>query len=960
MALIRYSRGTKRATKTVEQCNSASEDAFIDGILADVAGAKYQQFFCAPVRKGTHPKGAKDPGYQGEKYWRLSAHVEPWRVARFDCDSFDSPRTFNELKTYLNRFKGFLYTTTNYTASAPRCRFVVLLNAEVNRDEGKRVCEGIAAEIDAHMKALADDDLIGDWTPVIGWDNAVYLAEQQCYMPVADPTGTLKTKSGEPITPAISVRFNGELADVAHYLALVPETPKRDRNRDKGKPLPSDDDPATSDAFCQFEGIDKNTMDDLRSALHSPGMLRISAGPRKPWQSVIAALCYLKETPLEDAAYKLAREWSEAGGLAFEEQAFEDVWATSRADVTSYKAIFTEAQRLGWTNPQILRPYVELEKAGFYMTGDGLMENISAGAKSDADFTARKISACFYNLGQTRDADSGNWGQLLAFKDRDGCYKRFIVPDAELHKQGSDIPRQLAADGLWINTDMGKRLLAYLNIVRSPKRITCTPSTGWCGENAFVLSDGAVGPGAEKVIFQHTGRVKHHTGQAGTLDEWKQSIAAPVAGNSRLIFAVCVALAAPLMSPAGLEGGVFSLLGVSTKGKSTAQRVAASVWGKGTTDGGYVGTWNATETAVEMLAAAHNDMPLILDELKAASPKLVGRVAHTLAAGQGKARGTKEITLRENFRWRTLVLASSEKPFESFLHAAGEIVEAGQQARFVDVPAIVNEITGVFDNLHGVPVSTENAKAFADNLSRAAVRYYGTAGRAWLNYLTAAGFGQINLLVGELRDTFRQQYRPDDAGSQLDRVLERFTICAVAGELATRAGVTGWQTGEALAGVGACFTAYVEQRGTLRDMEGVNGVEHLKRYLSDYGRSRFVRHSGDKTTVHDGYVATVSGGKVIESDDFNNLTIPETQPDTGVEVHYWIFSEAMDRILEGHNLMSTIASMEESGALITGEARKKEPGRLTPKGRVANPRGYDPVDRNRRRYYRINGNMLFS
>lgn len=958
MALIRYSRGTKRTAKTVEQCNAASEDAFIDGILADVASAKYQQFFCAPMRKGTHPKGAKNPGYRGEKYWRLSAHVEPWRVARFDCDSFDSPRTFNELKTYLNRFKGFLYTTTNYTPSEPRCRFVILLDAEVDREEGKRVCEGIQAEIEAHFSQLLADDLTGYWSPAIGWDKSVYQGEQQCYMPVVDPTGNLKTTSGEAVTPAISLRFDGELANTAHYLERVPE--KVQHNRTRGKRNLDLSDSATSEAFLQFEGIDKHTMADLRSALYSPGLMRISEGGRQPWQKIIAALCYLKDTPLESEAYQLAREWSEAGGAAFDEQAFETCWETSRADYTSYKVIFTEAQRSGWKNPQILRPYLDLEKPGFYMTADGLMENIAAGAKSDGDFVARKISACFVNKGQTRDADSGNWGQLLAFKDRDGCYKRFIVPDAELHKQGSDIPRQLAADGLWINTDMGKRLLAYLNIARSPKRITCTPSTGWCGENAFVLSDGAVGPGAEKVIFQHTGRVKHHTGQAGTLDEWKQSIAAPVAGNSRLIFAVCVALAAPLMSPAGLEGGVFSLLGVSTKGKSTAQRVAASVWGKGTTDGGYVGTWNATETAVEMLAAAHNDMPLILDELKAASPKLVGRVAHTLAAGQGKARGTKEITLRENFRWRTLVLASSEKPFESFLHAAGEIVEAGQQARFVDVPAIVNEITGVFDNLHGVPVSTENAKAFADNLSRAAVRYYGTAGRAWLNYLTAAGFGQINLLVGELRDTFRQQYRPDDAGSQLDRVLERFTICAVAGELATRAGVTGWQTGEALAGVGACFTAYVEQRGTLRDMEGVNGVEHLKRYLSDYGRSRFVRHSGDKTSVHDGYVATVSGGKVIESDDFNNLTIPETQPDTGVEVHYWIFSEAMDRILEGHNLMSTIASMEESGALITGEARKKEPGRLTPKGRVANPRGYDPVDRNRRRYYRINGNMLFS
>lgn len=92
------------------------------------------------MRKGTHPKGAKETGYQGEKYWRLLAHTEPWRVARFDCDCFDSLQTFEALKTYLQKFKGFLYTTTNYTPTSPRCRFVILLDTEVRRDEGKRVC----------------------------------------------------------------------------------------------------------------------------------------------------------------------------------------------------------------------------------------------------------------------------------------------------------------------------------------------------------------------------------------------------------------------------------------------------------------------------------------------------------------------------------------------------------------------------------------------------------------------------------------------------------------------------------------------------------------------------------------------------------------------------------------------------------------------------------------------------
>lgn len=41
MALIRYSHGTTRATKIVEQRSTTSEGDFIDKILADVASAKY-------------------------------------------------------------------------------------------------------------------------------------------------------------------------------------------------------------------------------------------------------------------------------------------------------------------------------------------------------------------------------------------------------------------------------------------------------------------------------------------------------------------------------------------------------------------------------------------------------------------------------------------------------------------------------------------------------------------------------------------------------------------------------------------------------------------------------------------------------------------------------------------------------------------------------------------------------
>ncbi|EIV1873752.1 DUF927 domain-containing protein [Salmonella enterica] len=952
MALIHYSRGTKRAAKTVEQRSATSEDDFIDKILADVASAKYQQFFCAPVRKGTHPKGAKETGYQGEKYWRLSAHVEPWRVARFDCDGFDSLQTFETLKAYLTKFKGFLYTTTNYTPATPRCRFVILLDAEVSRDEGKRVCKGIAAEIDRYLQDSAD--LIGGWQPVVAWDESVYLAEQQCYTPVVDPTGNLKTKTGEKVTDAITLRFDGELANVAHYLTIVPEEPKRQRRKmavHADQTETSEADPTTSEYWALWEGIDQHTMDDLRSALFSPGMIKISEGPRKPWQAVIASLCYLKDTPFADAAYQLALEWSEAGGAAFDMAVFTETWETSRADLTSYKAIFADAQRKGWENPQTLRPYFEKEKTGFYMTGDGLMENYMSGSGNSKEIAARKVSAAFAVRGRTRDAYGDNWGRLVEFSDFDGETKHYVVPDEHLHKQGSDVPQRLAAMGLWINSGMAKPLLTYLNITSAPKRITCTAITGWHDGKAFVLPDRSIGKDANSVMYQHRGRDKCQLAQAGNLIEWQQHIAAKCAGNSRLVFSVCVALAAPLMDVTGMDGGVFSLLGASTKGKSTAQHVAASVWGKGTTSGGYVRTWNTSLVGLEVMATTHNDLPLILDELKAVPAKIVGSTAYMLAMGRGKERGTKDITLREVLQWRTLVLASSERPFDSYLKAAGETVEAGQQARFVDVPAIVSDTTGLFDTLHGLELTEEYSKQFADGLNRSAATYYGTAGIAWLEYITRSVRSKLIAYVDKLREDFRQQYRPQDTGAQLDRVMERFTLCAVAGEVATAAGITSWQEGEAFKGVGSCFLDYVAERGTLRDMEGVNGVDHLRQYLSDNGHANFMRSAMDNVRVHDGFISPMDGG--CSSTDFDNLDIhAPDQEGEGVAECYWILPDAMQRILANHNHIATLNALVALGGLVCGTNKD---------GSIDyNPRKIDPVLGWRRRYYRVDANVLFS
>ena len=89
------------------------------------------------------------------------------------------------------------------------------------------------------------------------------------------------------------------------------------------------------------------------------------------------------------------------------------------------------------------------------------------------------------------------------------------------------------------------------------------------------------------------------------------------------MLAACCAFAAPLLGPLGEQGRSFHLHGKSSSGKTTALRVAASVWGgeAGTGALGYVRQWRATGNGVEGLAQAHSDTLLAMDEIGTADPR---------------------------------------------------------------------------------------------------------------------------------------------------------------------------------------------------------------------------------------------------------------------------------------------------------------------------------------------------
>lgn len=492
--------------------------------------------------------------------------------------------------------------------------------------------------------------------------------------------------------------------------------------------------------------------------------------------------------------------------------------------------------------------------------GGGYFETLQAGlffVEQDKEGHTRKrhISGPLQIIAKTRNSNGQAWGRLLQWKDDEGRTHEWAMPMGLTQGDGLELRRELADNGLWISPETLSRQLLTAYIGRYPVEqfAECVERVGWHG-SAYVLPDRIIGPHQHRMVYQTPHGSANPIGQAGTLEDWRAHVAAPCAGNSRLVFALSCAFAAPLMEIAQAEAGGFHLRGSSASGKSTAQLAACSVWGRPDT---FKRTWRATANGLEAVAALHNDGLLVLDEIREADPRHVGQTVYMLGNGQPKQRMTKGIAARAAPNWRVLFLSSGEEALADIMASAGQRVQAGQEIRLADIPADAGAGMGIFENLHHYP----KPNAFAEGIKRHAAACYGVAGLHWLEYLTTHREALQQRAEPTLAD-FVGRYVPTGADSQAHRVARRFALVALAGELATDAGLTGWPRGTSLQSAARCYADWLEAFGGIGNREERAMLAQVRQFFEAHGTSRFEvdNGQGERIINRAGFYRRKAGG----------------------------------------------------------------------------------------------------
>lgn len=529
----------------------------------------------------------------------------------------------------------------------------------------------------------------------------------------------------------------------------------------------------------------------------------------------------------------------------------------------------------------------------------------------------------------TRDQDGQGWGYLLQFADPLGRPKQWAMPARMLSGDGGEYRAMLLNMGLRIATSptARNRLTEYIQTRRPSEFASCTDRIGWhpAGEGAaaYVLPHQTIGDDAERIVFQSDSQMENTFRTRKDAAAWRERIGALCVGNTRLVFAVSCAFAGPLLRPASMESGGFHLRGDSSSGKTTALRLAASVNGGPS----YLQRWRTTDNALEAIAAQHCDALLILDELAQVEGKVAGECAYMLANEQSKARATRGGAPRARLSWRLLFLSAGELGLAAHMAEGMKRTRTGQEVRMADIPADAGAGMGAFEALHG----HASPAAFASHLTREVQSCYGAPGLAFVEW-ACAHWGELPRRLREGVRDLTARWVPPGASGQVERVAARFALVAMAGELASEAGLTGWDYGEATLGAHACFMAWLDARGGSGNGEVSAMLRQVRRFLEAHGEGRFTwwhRAADDhnaKTLQRAGFRRMLDAdGEPIKTNSQHQQEYGERMPAVlgeGVSVEYFILPEVFrSEVCQGfaHEAVSRV--LADHGCLLAEAGR---------------------------------------
>ncbi|WP_175766777.1 DUF927 domain-containing protein [Burkholderia cenocepacia] len=490
----------------------------------------------------------------------------------------------------------------------------------------------------------------------------------------------------------------------------------------------------------------------------------------------------------------------------------------------------SEARGEVLTDPE--KPRVSWASGTIYRVKDGFV--LASKTGKDGEPIMSRVCSRVDIVRQLRDSESTGWSLDLILHTPDGQSTPHILPRSRLSDQ-----RTLRAE----MNDLGVVVYNWVDfqqylehaIPRDTHRLV--RSVGW-SDGAFVQQQKVYGTESELIALDSDAPACDALRQQGELATWNSEIGHLCSENSRLMLSVCAALAGPLLHLVGMESGGIHFVGASSVGKTTALRVAASIWGR---PDQIIKSWRSTSNGLEIVAAGLNDCVLLLDEMNQASPSEVGDTIYMLGNGQGKTRMTRSGDRSRFLQWRLMFMSTGEIPLQQHVESAGQRTRAGMEVRLLNIPADVGQGFGLFDTIGDF----DSSRALADHLLVASSRVFGVVGDAWLEHLTRElaerGHDVFCSKLKERLQKIEARLFRLNADGQVGRATRRFGLLALAGAIASEAGIVFWTADQSITMVERCLESWIAERGGTGAAEEMQALRQVQQFFEQHGQAAFQR-----------------------------------------------------------------------------------------------------------------------
>ena len=316
--------------------------------------------------------------------------------------------------------------------------------------------------------------------------------------------------------------------------------------------------------------------------------------------------------------------------------------------MVAYKTFLDEVKGFGIPNP--------------FFTKDNKLYRVNA-KNDEEEFISRQIpyiTKCFDDIEKNNVQYELKWFN-------DGKIYDEVVPATALATKREVI--SLANKGLSSNDRNARYLIEYFDLFLEKNRLNRSLVVGHLGYvgNHFIhplieTKFRVVAPGSGEQERLEAFKC------SGTVQEWIEIIFKPFRTNIESSFAIVSSFASVLLAEYNIPPIIVDISGSSTNGKTSVQKVCASVWG---TPKAYMGNMSTTKVGVERLAGFLNAFPLILDDTNSSDkPQELQHMIYLFSSGKGKIRGDVEGS-RVTSSWQSVFITTGENNILEYTNAQG-------------------------------------------------------------------------------------------------------------------------------------------------------------------------------------------------------------------------------------------------------------------------------------------------